>query len=334
MRYNDTPAKSAEYLRQALPLMTRQHTALHPVSYAVWYEYVAGMNKVLKEQIDALAAQERLLDEDTTWHLYCRHIADINEDLARNISADIDQVLANMADSAEVAGDQASRFGDSLARLAVELAQNDTSGLATIRQEASEMQEAVNTLKQRLEQSQQEIKRLEQEVSVAREDALSDSLTGLSNRKGFDLALAQHLAKLNDESRGICLLMADIDNFKKINDTYGHVFGDKVIQTVAEILRTNIKGSDLAARFGGEEFVIILPETPLEGACALAEKIRSTIARSRIHRNGQEEALESITVSFGVSRYQPSESVNDFIVRADRALYESKHQGRNRVTVA
>ena len=116
--------------------------------------------------------------------------------------------------------------------------------------------------------------------------------------------------------------------------TFCHVFGDKVIRAIATILRDNVKGKDLAARYGGEEFVIILPDTPLAGAGSLAESIRRTVEGSRIKRTGTNEIIANVTISLGVARHRPGESDRELLARADQALYQSKQQGRNRVTVA
>ena len=100
------------------------------------------------------------------------------------------------------------------------------------------------------------------------------------------------------------------------------------------MLKENVKGRDTAARYGGEEFIILLPDTPLRGAQALAENIRSSIERGRIKRSGSEEAVARVTLSLGVAHYHPGESITAFIERADRALYAAKHDGRNRVSIA
>jgi diguanylate cyclase len=198
------------------------------------------------------------------------------------------------------------------------------------------MQTSVATLKSKLDASKQEIERLREEVNRARDASLTDGLTGLVNRKGFDQVLANCLDALSPEQavEGPCLLMGDIDHFKEINDTYGHLFGDKVIRAVAGVLKENVKGRDTAARYGGEEFIILLPDTPLRGAQALAENIRSSIERGRIKRSGSEEAVARVTLSLGVAHYHPGESITAFIERADRALYAAKHNGRNRVSIA
>ena len=166
-----------------------------------------------------------------------------------------------------------------------------------------------------------------------REEAQSDALTGLGNRRSFDKALEVCIGNVAD-TKPLSLMIADIDHFKQINDTFGHVFGDAVLRGIAQVLKANIKGQDAAARYGGEEFVILLPDTPIVGAHAVAEKIRSTIANGRIRRTNGEAAVGGITISLGVATYCAGETAGEFISRADKALYLSKTDGRNRVTLA
>ena len=126
--------------------------------------------------------------------------------------------------------------------------------------------------------------------------------------------------------------MLDVDHFKRFNDTYGHLLGDKVLKLIGRVLKASVKGKDLAARFGGEEFAILLPDTPLSGALSLAESIRKAIEKSKIKRMDTGEAIGNITISIGAARYHSGESINSLIDRSDAALYLSKKQGRNRVT--
>ncbi|MGE5490276.1 MAG: GGDEF domain-containing protein [Actinomycetota bacterium] len=332
VRYTDDREKSAEYLRLALPLMTKQAAGLHPISYAVWYEYVAGTNTALTDYLDRLMADGQVLDDEQTHAIHRQFIAELDEEAARRVAQGFQQVLVDVGRSVDEAGDQASRFGHSLKQLESDL--QDTPSHREVLQGTRQMQDTMAVLKENLAESRQEVERLRREVARARLDSLSDSLTGLINRKGFDQALEACLATKPDSETGPSLLVADIDNFKQINDNYGHLFGDRVIRLVADILKSNVKGKDLAARYGGEEFVVLLPDTSLDGANALAEKIRGTIAASRIRRQDNNQTLATVTASLGVSTYQRGESATDFFERADKALYTSKQQGRNRVTVA
>ncbi|MDD5249039.1 MAG: GGDEF domain-containing protein [Rhodocyclaceae bacterium] len=338
MEYSDSVEKSAEYLRLALPLMSRQAAALHPVSYAVWYEYVAGRNAALKAQIDDVMRGGGVLDERATLELFRKHIAELDHELAQRVREGFQKVMADMSHSATQAGDHAHQFGGVLDQLSEGLAEAAPGvglgeGIDTLREHTRTMQGAVATLKGRLDDSRREIEQLRQEVAKAREDALADVLTGLANRRGFDLALGARLAGREPGEAGPSLLIVDIDHFKRVNDSYGHLFGDKVIRAVAQILKDNVKGKDTAARYGGEEFVILLPDTPLDGARFVAEKIRATVEKCRIKRADSQETVATVTISLGAACYRGGESASDFVARADKALYTSKNRGRNRVTL-
>jgi diguanylate cyclase len=340
MNYTHCKEESAEYLRLALPLMSRQDAALHPISYAVWYEYVAGINHALNATTDALLAKGAPLDEDEVKSLFERHVADIGSEGANRIAESFQQILGKVAESTCETVEEATLFSETLKHLTRDSAHPDTPiDLNILLKAAQVMQTSVATLNTRLNAGLQEIMQLRSELNRARDVSLTDGLTGLTNRRGFDQILVDCLsdASTQDADSGPCLLMGDIDHFKNINDTYGHVFGDKVIRAVAGVIKQNVKGRDTAARYGGEEFVILLPDTPLSGAQALAENIRSAIERGRIKRVGRagsEVATASVTLSLGIAHYIQGESDSDFIDRADRALYMSKQGGRNRVSVA
>ena len=338
MNYRESIEQSAELLRLALPLMSRQAAGLHPVSYAVWYEYVAGNNKPLKAAIDELTRDGARLDEAATSELFRRYIADSDEQLTQRLSSGLEKVLGDIEVSAANAEGQADLFGKELAQWSESLGADDlNAGDGEVDQllaRTREMQGAIVSLKENLDHSQNEIRTLRHEVDLAREEALTDGLTDLANRRAFDLALAACLSEVARPEQAPCLLLADIDHFKEVNDQYGHVFGDKVIRSIAQIFKANVKGKDTAARYGGEEFVVLLPETSLDDACKLAEKIRQTIATSRVRRADNRQEIGQITVSLGVAAYHLGESASRFVERVDIALYVSKNSGRNRVSVA
>ncbi len=338
-RYLDDIAKSGEYLRQALPLMSKQPAGLHPISYTIWYEYVSGINPPLTQAIDEMLARGEVLDNAATDRLYRRFIAEISEEDAERISSGFNRVISEISKTASEAGSQANRFGDSLERWSEDLNSGDetamTEGIHQLIGDTKSMQEAVSSLKEQLDASQREIQDLKKEVMRAREDSLQDGLTGLVNRRGFDLVLEQTLTELTDASEQLpCILIGDIDHFKKINDSFGHLFGDKVIRAVAQVLQKNTKSEDVAARYGGEEFILLMKAATLEEAIRLAESIRHMVENSKVRRSGTNESVATVTLSLGVARFISGESAADFIGRADQALYSSKAGGRNRVSIA
>lgn len=160
MKYQDGAEKTAEYLRLALPLMAKQNAAMHPVSYAVWYDYVAARNAALSAHLDEYLKVGKALDEKTTYEIYREHIAEIDEDLARQISTGFQKVMADLAVSAEQAGSRAGRFGDALGKWCAELATpaaNRGQSAAAILELTRDMQDSIAMLKTRLDDSRSEI---------------------------------------------------------------------------------------------------------------------------------------------------------------------------------
>lgn len=131
---------------------------------------------------------------------------------------------------------------------------------------------------------------------------------------------------------GLCLLLCDIDHFKRVNDTWGHQIGDQVIRYVASVLNAQVKGDFLAARYGGEEFALIMPRTKLAAAAEIAERIRTTIKAKTLSRKSTGEILGRVTISLGIACSSPGDDAATLIGRADACLYQSKRTGRDRVT--
>jgi len=158
-----------------------------------------------------------------------------------------------------------------------------------------------------------------------------DDLTNLSNRRNFYSILEKYISLSKRTMEPICVLFIDIDNFKEINDNYGHKIGDEVLQEIASILKANSRDSDICARWGGEEFVVSFMNTNLETSYIIANKIRAIIEHSVKLRT---LASKSITISAGVTLYEHTESIDNFVARADNAMYEAKHSGKNKVCKA
>ena len=163
--------------------------------------------------------------------------------------------------------------------------------------------------------------------------ATKDQRTGLVNRGHFKLLITSEIR--NSKARrkyDLSILLIDIDHFKKVNDTFGHKVGDEVLKALSELLRNNIRSLDVACRWGGEEFVIMLPGTPLENAQMVAQKIRLAI-ETHDFILGEKNIHHPVTVSIGATIMRRNESLDELIERADQGLYKAKESGRNCVCV-
>jgi diguanylate cyclase (GGDEF)-like protein len=172
---------------------------------------------------------------------------------------------------------------------------------------------------------------LTQIISELTDLSLRDPLTGLYNRRALGERMREELSRARRYGAPLSLMMVDIDHFKWVNDTYGHAVGDRVIAHVAKLLTKDRRASDIVARYGGEELVLLLPHTPLEGASILADRLREMVEVSPYRTP---LGRDHVTVSIGVTAFEPNmQEPSELLEVADRALYRSKREGRNRVSV-
>lgn len=331
-RYADSPERAAEYLRLTVHALAREPARPDPVAYTVWYEHVSRRNAALSEDIGGLQRAGTAVDDAQAARLFRTHVLAGEERALQAAGAGIGPMLSKVAERVSATATDTRRFGDALDRWrdAVDAGEAvDPERCAAMQGDTQAMQASVASLQRQLEETRHEAERLRAELARSHEEALSDALTGLPNRRCFERRMAACLARAEPAHS---LLLTDIDHFKRVNDSFGHLFGDQVLRSVAQGLRGCIGADQLVARVGGEEFAILVP-APLPQALALAERIRATVAGSRIRRRDGSTAGE-VTVSLGVAARRPDESAQDWYDRADRALYAAKHGGRNRVEAA
>lgn len=185
----------------------------------------------------------------------------------------------------------------------------------------------IAALTERLQELEQESKKLRQQLKIAYQQALYDPVTGLPNRKATDERLAQEFSRWQRFHQPLSLLIWDIDHFKQINDRFGHQAGDKTLRIVGQTLREGIRAVDFVGRYGGEEFVMLLPGTKLEDALKVAEKLREAVKRRGFNSRGKPVP---ITISCGLSCARPGDTQMSLFERADKALYQAKQAGRDR----
>jgi len=335
MRYSESRDRSIEILRQALPLMSRQRAAFHHLSFTLWYEHIAGINPDLTRILEARMASSVSLTDDDVQRLYAQHIVARDVKVLEALQQRLRTLLEETAQNTATASAEAAQFDQSLQDHAGKLTQNlDNAALRQIigdmMQDAQHMRSVAFELSRKLETSTREVTVLTESLQRTQSEALLDPLTGLKNRRGLECADIVRESALT----GCALLIADIDDFKSINDTFGHVLGDKVLRSVAHVLQAAIKGRDVAARFGRDQFAVLLPHTTAAGGAALAEQIRGMVARGRIHRADGRESVGEVTLSVGVAMAGQGESLESLIERADAAMRAAKRAGRNRVTLA
>lgn len=166
--------------------------------------------------------------------------------------------------------------------------------------------------------------------------ATLDALTGLNNRRQFETRLNQEVATAKRQHRPLCSMMVDVDFFKRVNDTYGHGVGDAVLKNISNVIRAELREYDIASRYGGEEFSILLPFTKIEEAFAVAQRLRHAVEHSPIDvpsENGDTSTKISVTISIGVYEFKASDTPEELYQKADKALYEAKTHGRNKVVI-
>lgn len=338
MKYTQDRNASGEVLRLLIQKMASHPAAFTPPTYAVWYEYSTGINPALSDAMNKLLGNNGKLDDEAIEQLYQKYVSECNGDVQRLLREDVQQLLNKLAGFTAETDKQAHQFGSSLQSYGDKLKQEmDSANLGALINEMAgdtdKMRGSMQNLHAELAASKAQVEKLNKELQSARGEALTDPLTGILNRRGFEAKARQVFSDPAELAKGVCLLMLDIDHFKKINDTYGHLFGDKVICAVAATLKAKVRGQDSFARLGGEEFAVLLEETNLTGAKTVAEHIRQSIERGKIRRLDTQEQIGGITISIGIAVQSGNTSIVELLDQADKALYNSKETGRNRVSV-
>ncbi|CZF77586.1 GGDEF domain-containing protein [Grimontia marina] len=326
--------EATRIFKRAIPLMVKYKVPTTPHYFSLWYTYCAGtypqLNKAIENKISRFGACSiRHCDE-----IIDNYLIDDAKREVNNFRQKLEALTTNLGESMEHTVSDTEEFRDILS--------NSVDKLENVKGDIAKNGESKKVLHELLKGSQHllsatsqyqlqvtsqktEIDALKKQLQEYQKQASHDALTGCLNRREFEKQLDKNVNQDNVFS----VMMVDIDHFKSFNDEFGHQMGDKVLQIVAAKLKQVVDTSGAVFRYGGEEFVAILPGLPLKSAFIYAEKMRLTLERLSVTDKRSGQKINSITASFGIAEHKKNEFGHALVARADEALYSAKHKGRN-----
>ena len=332
-------AASAEMAHETIDLMTQYSVPTTAPNYEVWLTHRLGANPALSREIEGHivrgeafceAVNDELFEKFFSHTRLSQQMMETGECIARE--------LAQVLDALKNGGDMSASYADKLQEAASSFENSldathlrqVVSGLAAA---TRDMVRRSNDLNNQMQNSALQVATLQTNLQSAEAEARQDGLTGLANRRTFDVVLRRQTA-LAQQSHGIMtLIMCDIDHFKSFNDRWGHPVGDQVLRFIAQTLKERVPGAALAARYGGEEFGIVLPNVSLQDAHAIAEAVRIAVRSKKLVRRSTQEQIGVVTISMGIAAYAQGEKPSALLARADSCLYAAKRAGRDQIVL-
>ena len=281
----------------------------------------------------------RRTDQDSDWGVHLVTHPDFAQRETRlgEMIADMRELILRLTEiiskAGTASGDATGRFAhakEALANLDIEDDDILTEVKGILLNEIDNVVKTNETLKQQLVAAESNMANQKKEIEVLKTTVWIDPLTQLPNRAAFDEYIAESMRRLRNNRQLFSLFMIDIDNFKRINDTYGHVDGDRILKGVAAKIKEMVRANDFACRYGGEEFAVIFPDTPSEEAFPVGERMRAAIEKSEFTIG---DMVVGVTISGGIAQCAYERDPESFIAVADKAMYQSKAKGRNRITL-
>lgn len=336
MKHSDDVSRAVDLLKKTLPEMNKRNIATTPNNYAIWYEFVVGDNPELSKAIQELDAKKTSYTTETLQSLYEKYISDAHEAAVNKLSNSVKEIIHNFLNKVNKEGHELTDYAQTLSSFSEKMeGASDISDIKSLishlLDETKKRESATQSMQTSLESMALEMKKLRAEVSKLNSEATTDSLTKVNNRRAFDMEIENFISSSKAEKKPLCLLLIDLDDFKRFNEQFGHTIGDKVLRFVATLLKNNIKGCDSVARFAGEQFAILLPETACEGAYIVAENIRERLSKQTLSDSAEKIELGTVTASIGVAVYKYGESAEQLIRKADKFMHEAKRSGKNKV---
>ena len=329
-------AKTYAHANSACELITEYGTPPLPNTFALMYAYAAQSDQsvvvAVNEMLERGSFSQYEIDQVYNMHLGGSDDSEKREGIGR----EVEQQLSSVLDLVGTGVENSDQFELALKQIQKAVAESDSSvplsaAITRLLSENQRMSEQSHSLTEGLRESKKQIERLQKDLEAVRNESLRDPLTKIYNRRAFDMRLSAEIEAATTQKSELCLAIADLDHFKRVNDTFGHRVGDEILKIFASVITSNIKGQDLVARYGGEEFAIILPATSLTAATQLSDRIRVQMSERRLVLKGTKTPIGAITASFGLASFTAGTSSANLIEQADKKLYLAKSNGRNRV---
>jgi diguanylate cyclase len=322
---------------QAMKRMAKEALSPTPHHFAIWYGYYSGEVPDLIRAIDLDATASKPFTPDRMEELYGKFFSfDREQRAVLQAGMRIQDALGQLLELLRSSGADTDRYGKALqqfgARLELPGLEQLRSLVDAIASETKLVAQQNQRLQDQLHLSGAQMEELKRNLDSVRQESITDSLTGLFNRRKFDETLQEAASRSVQTGSPLCLLMTDIDHFKKFNDNYGHTIGDHVLALVARTVKECIRSSDTPVRYGGEEFAVILPNTSAEGGRHFAESLRAAVEALNIPHCRSRYGV--VTVSIGLACELPIAGTEAAMLQnADAALYSAKESGRNRAKI-
>ncbi len=333
--YSITNAK--QFATEAFSRLEKESLPATPDLFELFFAYYSNNNSEVVRSIDIMISQNFDLTYDRCIELHRRLL---NSDRSQETLAKAETIVGNtLADVDGMVSDVQSSnqdFTGSMDKINKDVSSSVEPEelknlLSDMMSETQKMMSENQALEKKLKNSATTMQTLKEEMKEVREEAYTDALTGLANRKKFDLEVVRLVSEARDKDEPLSIVFIDIDHFKSFNDAYGHQVGDQVLRLVARCLNEGLKGRDFACRYGGEEFIVLLPETDIEGAEKIANILRETVKSKEIRNRSTGETLTRVSISGGVAILGDDDDPKEWIERSDKALYQAKRKGRDRV---
>lgn len=322
-----------KYADLANELLLKHSIPPTPINYSVFFVYVSGTTPELNKSINLQLKENKTVDCVFIADLFNKHIS-TNEHVEKAVLAPLNESIDNLLTKLDeqVLSDKAAV--EDLEKIDKALANQKQAG--SLSQIVNYLVKTVSNsvaqhkvLSEELSKANTEMSELKEKLNESKKEAISDALTGLLNRRGCE----EKLDKLDIEQTHTSLVI-DIDHFKKINDNFGHFIGDKVLQRVANSIKATISDLDIAVRYGGEEFIVVIVNKDISQAKSIAERIRLSVSNLKLKEKSSDSYLPQVSVSIGVAQTKGEREWQQVFERADKALYEAKSSGRNCTVLA